>query len=76
MPLERIESELRANLRDRPYWTSAMLVGVGWVIGRTLPLRALFAIAGFGARTALVSSLENTVLDQVRPFLQKKEDSA
>jgi hypothetical protein len=72
-PLERLEAELRANLRDRPYWTSAMLVGVGWVIGRTLPLRALFAIAGFGARTALVSSLENAVLDQVRPFLQKED---
>jgi hypothetical protein len=50
-----------------------VLVGMGWVVGRTLPLRVLFAVAGFGARTALLSTIENTMLDQMRTHLGEKE---
>jgi hypothetical protein len=71
--LQRLESELRTNMRERPYWTTAMLVGVGWVIGRTLPMGALFAIAGLGARTALMTSLESAVVGQVRPFFERQD---
>lgn len=72
--LDQLQGELQRQLRERPYWTSAVLVGMGWVVGRTLPLRALFAVAGFGARTALLSTLESAVLDQIRPHLQTKEN--
>jgi hypothetical protein len=64
---EALRAELRRQLRARPYWTSAVFVGVGWVIGRTLPLRAVLALASLGARTALVSTFESAILGQLRP---------
>jgi endonuclease/exonuclease/phosphatase family metal-dependent hydrolase len=76
IPMESIESlraELQRQLRERPYWTSAMFVGLGWVIGRTLPLRAVLAVAGLGARTALAARLESAVLGQFRP--QQREET-
>lgn len=69
MPMRRLETELRRQLRDRPYWTSAMVFGVGWLVGRTLPMRVLFAVAGLGARSALLATVENAVLDQLRTHL-------
>ena len=67
MDIEAMRSELRRQLRERPYWTSAVFVGLGWVLGRTLPLRAVVAVAGLGARTAIASKLESAVLGQFRP---------
>jgi len=74
MPLRRLEAELRRQLRERPYWTSAMVFGVGWLVGRTLPARALFAVAGLGARTALLAGVENAVLDQLRTHLGTEKE--
>ena len=71
--LDQLQGELRRQLRERPYWTSAVLVGMGWVVGRALPLRALFAVAGFGARTALLSTIEGAMVDQMRSHLNGKE---
>lgn len=67
MDPQRIAAELRSQLRARPYWTTAAIVGVGWVLGRTLPLRAVIAVAGIGARAAMVAALENVVIDRERP---------
>ena len=65
--METIElaSGLREQLRDRPYWTTAAFVGVGWILGRSLPLGALLTVAGIGARAAVASALENVVRDRV-----------
>jgi lauroyl/myristoyl acyltransferase len=73
MAFEQLESELRRQFRERPYWTTGLLVGAGWVLGRTLPVSSLLAIAGLGARTAVFSSLENTVLGQMRGRLDGRE---
>ena len=67
MDLQRIAAELRLQLRERPYWTTAAIVGVGWIIGRSLPLRAVFAVAGIGARAAMAAALEGAISDRVRP---------
>lgn len=75
MSLERFEAELRRQLRERPYWTSAMAFGVGWFIGRTLPAGALIAVAGLGARTALLASVENAVLGQLRNQLVNEKET-
>jgi len=67
MDPQRIAEELRTQLRERPYWTTAAIVGVGWVLGRSLPLRAVLAVAGIGARTAMAVALEGVVADRMRP---------
>ena len=67
MDPQRIAEELRTQLRERPYLTTAAFVGVGWILGRSLPLRALLAVAGIGARAAMVAALEDVVTDRVRP---------
>ena len=36
-----LASGLREQMRDRPYWTTAAIIGVGWILGRSLPLRVL-----------------------------------
>ena len=64
---QRIAAELCAQLRERPYWTSAAIVGVGWIVGRSMPLRAVAAVAGIGARAALAVALEDLVTDRTRP---------
>ena len=64
---QRIAAELCAQLRERPYWTTAAIVGVGWIVGRSLPLRAVAAVAGIGARAALAVALEDLVTDRGRP---------
>ena len=65
--METVEfaSGLREQLRERPYWTTAAFVGVGWILGRSLPLGALLTVAGIGARAAVASALENVVRDRV-----------
>lgn len=67
MDPQRIAEELRTQLRERPYSTTAMIVGVGWILGRSLPLRAVLAVAGIGARAVMAAALENAVSDRVRP---------
>ena len=64
---QRIAQELRTQLRERPYWTTAALVGVGWILGRSLPLRAVLAVAGIGARAAMATAIEDVIGDHVRP---------
>lgn len=59
-------AELRQSFRDRPYWTTAAIVGVGWMLGRSLPLRAVIAVAGIGARAAVATALEDVVRDRAR----------
>ena len=67
MDPQRMAEELRTQLRERPYWTTAAIFGVGWILGRSLPLRAVLAVAGIGARTALAAALEGVVSDRMRP---------
>jgi lauroyl/myristoyl acyltransferase len=67
MEPQRLVADLRRNFRERPYWTTAAIVGVGWILGRSLPLRALIAVAGIGARAAVATALEDAVRDRVRP---------
>jgi lauroyl/myristoyl acyltransferase len=65
MEPQAIVASLRENLRERPYWTTAAFVGVGWLLGRSLPLRAVLAVAGIGARAAVASALEDAVRQRV-----------
>jgi hypothetical protein len=65
METVQLAAGLREQLRDRPYWTTAAIVGVGWILGRSLPLQALLTVAGIGARAAVASALENVVRDRV-----------
>jgi hypothetical protein len=65
METSEFASGLREQLRERPYWTTAAIVGVGWILGRSLPLGALLTVAGIGARAAVASALENVVRDRV-----------
>ena len=67
MDPHRIAAELRSQLRERPYWTTAAIVGVGWILGRSLPLRAVFTLAGIGARAAMATALEDAIRGRVRP---------
>lgn len=65
METTEFASSLREQLRERPYWTTAAIVGVGWILGRSLPLGAVLTVAGIGARAAVASALENVVRDRV-----------
>jgi len=67
MDPRRIAVELRVQLRERPYWTTAALIGVGWILGRSLPLRAVLTVASIGARTAVAAALEGVASDRGRP---------
>ena len=73
MDPQRIAEELRTQLRERPYWTTAAIVGVGWILGRSLPLRAVLAVAGIGARAALAAALEDVVGRRMRPRAARTE---
>ena len=67
MDLQRLAAEVRSQVRERPYWTTAACVGVGWILGRSrLPLRAVLAVAGIGARAVIAAVLEDVVLEGVR----------
>ena len=66
MDPQRIAEELRVQLRERPYWTTAAIIGVGWILGRSLPLRAVLTVASIGARAAVVAAFEDVVLDRGR----------
>ena len=57
MELESVVDELSQQLRARPYMTLACLVGVGWLLGRSVPMRGMVALAGVGARAALPGAL-------------------
>ena len=67
MDLQRIAEELRSQVGERPYWTIAAVVGVGWVLGRSLPTRAVLAVAGIGVRAAMGAALEDAIGDRIRP---------
>jgi hypothetical protein len=60
-----LAAELRDQLRERPYWTTAALVGAGWILGRSLPLGVLVTAAGIGVRVAVATALENVVRDRM-----------
>ena len=66
MTPQRIAAELREQMRERPYWTTAACMGLGWMLGRSLPLRALFAVGGLAARAAAASAVEAAILNRVR----------
>ena len=66
MELEVLVDELMHQLRRRPYATLACVLGVGWLLGRTVPLRGVVALAGVGARAALASTLDSAVRGGVR----------
>ncbi|HTY16590.1 MAG TPA: hypothetical protein VMH82_02570 [Myxococcota bacterium] len=61
MTLQRFGADLRQQMHDRPYLTMAACVGVGWMLGRALPLRALVAVGGLAARAAAASAVEGAV---------------
>jgi hypothetical protein len=63
---QAVLAELSDQLQERPYMTLAGLIGVGWILGRSVPLRALFAVAGVGARAAVAGTVERTVRDRMR----------
>lgn len=71
----RIAKELRVQLRERPYWTTAAIVGVGWILGRSLPLRAVLAVASIGAQAAMAAALEDVVTDRVRQRAARTEEA-
>jgi len=73
MDPQRIAEELRTQLRERPYLTTAAFVGVGWILGRSLPLRAVLAVAGIGARAAMAGALEDVVSDRMRSGAARTE---
>jgi hypothetical protein len=75
MDRQHLLGELRGQLRERPYWTTAALVGVGWILGSSLPAGALLALGGFGARAAMASALEGAVRNQTRPADEEKTGS-
>ena len=75
MDFQRLAEEVRSQVRERPYWTTAAFVGIGWVIGRTLPLRAVLAVVGIGARAAMAAALEHAVIDHVRPRAEQTDES-
>lgn len=66
MELESVVDELNQQLRARPYTTLACLLGVGWLLGRTLPVRGVIALAGVGARAALSGALDSALRGGVR----------
>lgn len=71
MELEKLESvvdELIQQLRARPYMTLACVLGVGWLLGRSVPVRGMVALAGVGARAALTGALDNALRGGVRPI--------
>jgi hypothetical protein len=72
---QRVAAELRSNLRERPYWTTAALVGVGWILGRSLPMRAVLTVAGIGARAAMVAAFEDVVSDRARPRAARADEA-
>jgi len=76
MDPQRIAEELRAQLRVRPYWTTGALVAVGWILGRSLPLRVVLAAAGIGARAALAAALEGVMSDRVRANAVGADDAS
>jgi len=67
MDRQHLLGDLREQLRERPYWTTAALVGVGWILGRSLPVRTLLALGGLGVRAAMGSAIEVAVRNQMRP---------
>ena len=75
MDLQRLAEEVRTQLRERPYSTTAVFVGVGWILGRSLPLRAMLAVAGIGARAAMAAALEHAVIEGVRSRATQTEEA-
>jgi hypothetical protein len=62
-----LATELRQQMRERPYWTTAVCVGAGWMLGRILPVRSFLVLAGIGARAAATSAFESAIRDRLRP---------
>lgn len=75
MDAQHIAEELRTQLRERPYWTTAAIVGVGWILGRSLPLRAVLAVASIGVQAAMANAFEGVATDCVRPRAARTEEA-
>jgi hypothetical protein len=67
MDQSSLVTELRQQMRERPYWTTAVCFGAGWMLGRILPARSFLILAGIGARAAATSAVESAVRDRLRP---------
>ena len=67
MDPQRIADELRSQVRERPFWTIAAIVGIGWILGRSVPLRGVLTVAGIGARAAMAAAIEDVVSGRMRP---------
>jgi hypothetical protein len=67
MDIQRLKADLVSQLRARPYGTLGLLVSVGWVLGRTVPLRAVLALAGVGARAAMTVAIEDVARPRSAP---------
>ena len=76
MDPQRLLEELRSQLQEHPYATTAAFVGVGWILGRSLPLRAVLAVAGIGARAAMAAALEGAISDRMRPQAARTEEAS
>jgi hypothetical protein len=72
MNIQRLKTDLVSELRARPYGTLSLLISVGWVLGRTVPLRAVLALAGVGARAAMTVAIE----DVARPRSSARAEEA
>jgi hypothetical protein len=67
MDQAQINRELREQLRLRPYATLLGVAALGWFLGRSLPVGAVTALLGLGARTAMASAAERMVRDRLGP---------
>ena len=59
--LAALANEAREQLRARPYLTLLGLGIAGYLIGRQLPVRALLAVGGIGARAAVTTAVEGAL---------------
>ncbi len=75
MDTQHLAEDLRTQLRERPYWTTAAIVGIGWILGRSLPLRAVLAVASIGAQAAMAAALEDVATDCMRPRAVRTEEA-
>jgi hypothetical protein len=75
--LQRLAAEVRSQVRERPYWTTAAFFGVGWILGRSrMPLRAVLAVAGIGARAAIAAAFEDVVFESMRSRSAQTDERA
>ena len=59
--LDSALSQLRQQARAHPYLTLTASFGAGLILGGGLPLRAVIALFGLGARSAAASAFEGAL---------------